>query len=546
MNKQALHLFLSVLLYNMLHVEASSSTYHHIQVGGPDNKITTGEIRIDLPSESFQNLKFNITPYSLQSEYSPYYDQYSTGYQPSLHSQPKAAQYRPIPSKQPLQLVNKSPVKLSYKPRPQEIYNPLPSIPKPIYSYPHASYKQPSYTSHKVSYSKPSYSQPKESYIQPSYTVSKASYTHVQSIPPSNPQNTQSYQRPVQVLSFSPVKTAASTKLGSSKLPSEGDYFAYPYPYQHTGYTKYDTKEDEDGDASKGDIKEEGRSGNPIITTPVGTNEISKISEENEVLDETEIILSEVFTSSSQQETNLDREPKNVDFDVDDSNSNSIDSIAATTLLPSVVPIVFDDIGVSTLNENILSTEPILESTNTTSTIQPTTERIVPDVTTESLVRRRPVVSFFRDVTTSTQAPSIAIQKQSDERGQLSIKLFNSAKQTKNDQIIDSNKSDKLKIEKEEQPTSTFTAESTFQDITTSAQTTSTETITPPEEAGQFLLNLLGTADKENTDVAAELSELENDDTGVRNRRKVLKVIKSKPTKLGFNQNYHWQDGRWF
>merc|ERR1712106_557776 len=128
--------------------KASSSTFHHIQVGGPANQITTGEIRIDLPSESFQNIRFNITPYSLQSKLSPYYDQYSTVYQPSAYAPPKTQTYKPESPKP----------QISYKTSPVVSYKPLPSIPHPVYSFPQPTYNQP-----KLPYNQPSYSQPQVS-----------------------------------------------------------------------------------------------------------------------------------------------------------------------------------------------------------------------------------------------------------------------------------------------------------------------------------------------------------------------------------------------
>jgi len=236
MAELALHL--SCLFVVIITAEASSSTFHHIQVGGPANQITTGEIRIDLPSESFQNIIFNVTPYSLQNQYSPYYDQYSTGYKSSAYAPPKTQTYKPESPKP----------QISYKPSPILSYKPSPSVPHPVYSFPQPTYNQP-----QVTYKQPTYPQPQVSHI-------RASYNPIQYIQPS-------YQPNSIVYSYKPSQKAPIvTKPEPAKVSPEGEYSAFPYPYQQNRDKEVtdvvDLKKVEDEAETEEEIKEEARSQN--------------------------------------------------------------------------------------------------------------------------------------------------------------------------------------------------------------------------------------------------------------------------------------------
>jgi len=308
MAELALHL--SCLFVVIITAEASSSTFHHIQVGGPANQITTGEIRIDLPSESFQNIRFNITPYSLQSQYSPYYDQYSTGYKPSAYAPPKTPTYK-TESPKP---------QLSYKTSPVVSYKPLPSIPHPVYSFP-----------------QPVYNQPQVSHIRPSYN----SIQHIQP----------SYQPNSIVYSYKPSQTTAIvTKPKLVKVSPEGDYSAYPYPYQQD-------KDEEIADVVDFKAKEE------AVTEKESSDRGGKIL----VID--------------------------------------ADSIDPVTILPEFVPTIFEEAGLSTKGNNKVTPGTALELTTTipvTETPSTTDATLSTVLTTSTSIRRRPVISLFSDLTTST------------------------------------------------------------------------------------------------------------------------------------------------
>jgi len=369
-----MYVLLCVVIYSQ-YCESSSSTFHHVQVGGPSNKVTTGEIHIDLPSESFHNIKFNITPYSLQSEYSQYYDQYSTGtkYQstaarvPRVHAVHNTVQpsYKPVHTVQP-----------SYKPvhTVQPSYKPVhtvqpsyrPSTVRPTYSYPQVVHHQPSYTQ------QPSYIQPKLSYnptsvIQPSYTPT----THV-------------YQRPVQAYRYNTIKT--ETKPDNTedeeeeKLPES--YAAYPYPYQYSSYNKPSTEED--ADESKEETNEQSRT------------DTGRLIEEEK--------------SNKDNDDSDAREAKSFDTNIDIVNLNSV--VASTTLLPEFIPIVLDDLPLSTTAANTIDSSLVTSVPSTTSSPSTTTISALPNTssvkvtTPPSFIRRTPVKSFFREITTSS--PSIS------------------------------------------------------------------------------------------------------------------------------------------
>jgi len=417
MTKLALQMAgLSALLCNMVRVQASSSAYHHIQVGGPANQITTGEIRIDLPSESFQNLKFNITPYSLQNEYSPYYDQYSAGYQPSAYSYPKTQT-----NKQSSLSAYKSPPQVSYKPAPVVSYKPSPSIPHPVYSYPQTTYNQP-----QVSYNQTKYTRPKVSYNRPSYGP-------IQAIQPN-------YQPQNQVYGYKPFKTTTLFTT-PGKEPSEGDYSSYPYPYQQTVYRQptvqkkiisvVDLKDTEEitENAPAEEVTEEERS-RKTVTENAG------------ISDGSENIYTEVFEqfssdnldeeAGSDSENEEAREGKTIDTDAEDFDQNSVDSVASSTSLPELIPIIFEQAEISTTDNTLHTTEKSAEPTtllttpSATTIAQTTTARLTTTpkftapttarsksttpsttTTTASSIRRRPVISFFHDPTTSTFPPPI-------------------------------------------------------------------------------------------------------------------------------------------
>jgi len=517
MTELALHL--SCLFVVIITAEASSSTFHHIQVGGPANQITTGEIRIDLPSESFQNIRFNITPYSLQSKFSPYYDQYSTVYQPSAYAPPKTQTYKPESPKP----------QISYKTSPVVSYKPLPSIPHPVYSFPQPVYNQP-----QESYKQPTYSQPQVSHIRPSYN----SIQHIQP----------SYQPNTIVYSYKPSQAAIVTKPKLNKVSPEGDYSAYPYPYQQNRDEEIadvvDLKAEEEAvteAATEEEVKEEARSENIWLAKDEMTSDDFK----NSFKEGFENIKNYSKDEKESSDSNGDKAREGKILVI---NADSIDPVAVTTLLPEFVPDIFEEARLSNKGNNQVTPGTELELTTsihvteTPSTVAATLSKVS---TTSSTIRRRPVISFFNDLTTSTTTHRPTTTSTTTTTAPiLTTRIPSPSSSIRRRPVI-----------------------SLFHDLSSSTSTTATDPVTPPGDIGQTIL------DKIRTVTITVESILESDDgialkTGVgnneqeleseinktgdkeklREQRKIVKVRKPKTNNFFQEPLFapNWQTGSWF
>jgi len=518
-------LHLSCLFVIIFTVEASSSSFHHIQVGGPANQITTGEIRIDLPSESFQNIKFNVTPYSLQNQYSPYYDQYSTGYKPSAYVPPKTQTYKPESPKP----------QINYKPSTVLSYKPSPSIPHPVYSFPQPTYNQP-----QVTYNQPTYPQPQVSHSRPSYNP-------IQHIQPS-------YQPNSIVFSYKPSQTAPiGTKPKPAKGSPEGEYSAYPYPYQQnrdkevTDVVDLKAEKEEVTEATpEEEVKEESRSGNVLIEKGGENSDSSKTT-----FDE----VSEKFNSYSSDEKETSdsegeeaREARILVIDDETLDFNSNDHVAVTTLLPEFVPIVFEEAELSTKGNNQVTPGTTLEIT-TTVPLTTTPSTTVLTTSSESSVRRRPVISVFNDLTTSTTT----LRPTTSSTTTTTIAPIVTATSSLNASLSSSIR---------RRPVISL-----FHDLSPSASLPATGPVTPPGAIGQTILDKIRTVtltvesilesdeeinskpDVENIETGLE-SEINNagDEENVRDRRKIMKVRKPKSQSFDQEPSFapNWQTGGWF
>jgi len=441
-----LALSLSFLSVAILTVEGSSSAYHRIQVGGPANQITTGEIRIDLPSQSFQNLKFNITPYSLQNEYSPYYDQYTPGYKPSAYTPPKQQTYKPQPPKP--QISYKPAPVASYKPAPVVAYKPAPVVsykPAPVVSYkpaPVVSYKPApvvsfkpspsivhpvySFTQPKLVNNQPSYHQPKITYNQPAYTPPNTIFTSFAKTKPSatTPEvsEKETPNPPTETVSPSTTSSPVVYTNNPPQAAADGYYGAYSYPYQQSSYTNIN---------SVVDLK-----GTEEVTEAAPLEEVTEIAQSEEEVSEKaktdyETIFRKFVSYGSESvksvEENVSSEPEGSDepssdekkadedkpreaktIDTDASNLNSINSVESATLLPEFVPVIVEEGAVSPITTQSTQKTAILTNvTPTSSTVRrrPVTSFLHDSVTTRastvtsgsSSIRRRPVTSVFHD-----------------------------------------------------------------------------------------------------------------------------------------------------
>jgi len=513
MTEIALHL--SCLFVLIITAEASSSTFHHIQVGGPANQITTGKIRIDLPSESFQNLKFNVTPYSLQNQYSPYYDQYSTGYKPSAYSPSKTKTFKP-----------ESPIpQISYKPSSVVTYKPLPSIPHPVYSFPQPAYNQP-----KLPNNQPSFSQPQVSHI-------RASYNPIQHKQPS-------YQPNSIVYRYKPSQTAPIvTKPKLAKV-------SYPDPYQQNKDKEItevgDLKEEEENTeaAPVEEVKEEARSGNVSI---------GKDGEKSDGLKNTVEEASEKFNSYSLAEKKGSggdgeeaREAKILVIDDETLNFNPIDPIAVTTLLPEFVPNIFEEAGLSTKGNNQVTPGTRLEIT-TTLPLATTPSTTVLTSSSESSIRRRPVISIFNDLTTSTTTlRPTTVRTTTTTKAPIVTTTSSSLNDSSSSSI-------------RRRPVISL-----FHDLSPSTSLPATGPVTPPGDIGQTILDKIRTvtltvesileSEEEITDLGNNEKELESeinhtsDEEKQRERRKIVKVRKPKTNTFDQEPSFapKWLTGRWF
>jgi len=585
-----LALSLSFLSVAALTVEGSSSAYHRIQVGGPANQITTGEIRIDLPSQSFQNLKFNITPYSLQNEYSPYYDQYTPGYKPSAYTPPKQQTYKPQPPKP--QISYKPAPVASYKPAPVVAYKPAPVVsykPAPVVSYkpaPVVSYKPSpsivhpvySFTRPKLVNSQPSYHQPKITYSQPAYTQPNVIFTSFAQTKPSvttpkaSEKNTPTPTPAPEIVSSSTTSSPVVYINNPPQAAAEGYYGAYSYPYQQSSYTNIKSvvdlkgteevteaapveevtevaqSEDEVSEKAKTDYETIFRKFVSYGSEPVKSVE-ENVSSEPEGSDE-------LSSDDEKADDDEPRKPKTIDTDADTSNLNSINSVESATLLPEFVPVIIEEGAVSpntevTPTQSTQTTTVTTNVTPTSSTVRrrPVTSFLHDSVTTRastatsgsSSIRRRPVTSVFHDSFTTTikQTTTVSTVTPTTRKPITTTKITTTAKAATTNGIVSlGTTSSNIR----RRP-----VVSVFHDVTSSTPAPAIEHVTPPGQIGQNILDkmraatltvetILETEEEitltpENNNDGESITKDENDEGEVeqsRERRKVVKVRKPK------------------
>merc|ERR1711892_841080 len=432
---------------------------------------------------------------------SPHYDQYSTGYRPSAYAPPKTQTFKSESPK----------TQISYKPSPVVSYKPLPSNPLPVYSFQQPVYKQTQVTNNQASYS------------QPQVSNSRPSYNPIQHIQPS-------YQPNTIVYSYKPSQTAPIVnKPEPTKVSPEGEYSAYPYPYQQnrdkdvTDVVDLKAEEEEVTEAApEKEVKEESRSGNVL------SENFNSYS-----LDEKE-------TSDSEGEEAREARILVIDDETLDFNSN--DPVAVTTLLPEFVPII------SFKGNNQVTPGTRLEIT-TTLPLTTTPSTTVFTTSSESSIRRRPVISVFNDFTTSTTTPRPTTSSTTTTTKAPIVTTTSSLNASPSSSI-------------RRRPVISL-----FHDLSPSTSLPATGPVTPPGDIGQTILDKIRTVtltvesilesdeeinskpDVENIDTGLE-SEINNagDEENLRDRRKIMKV--RKPKSQSFDQEHsfapNWQTGGWF
>ena len=447
-------------------------------MGGPANQITAGEIRIDLPSESFQNLKFNVTPYSLQTEFQPYYDQFSSNYSPTgnAYKPPTLSLYRPAASvaqhsysspkvtytKPQSTYIQPQPPAAYTKPKvtntqpnviqskPQVIY----SQPKPAYTKPQVAYSKPqaAYTYPQVTYTHPKisshiYTQPKVVYSQPTIRYRDSVVTSKATTPRS--------------VTVKP-KQAASTKLHKERTDqSDGDYLAYPYPYKSYQKTLYRQPVTDDKDPTKEDK-----------------------TQRSETLDN-----EQKEESNNSGESENERESKALDEEINVVFSNSLEPIPLTTT-------VREELEKTTMQPKSTTERSSTTFSSSTSTLK-ATER----TTKVSYIKRRPVKSTFREITTLGSSHQIE-STSTVTPGEIGREILNKMRTVT------------LSVEK----------------ILEEAEETTPDPKSGPKEGSN--------ASAEDKKIEAE-SETSGKDESPRERRKIIKVRKSKTNPFSIL-------GRWF
>merc|ERR1711892_1346507 len=187
------------------------------------------------------------------------------------------------------------------------------------------------------------------------------------------------------------------TKPKLAKVSPEGDYSGYPYPYQQNKDKEItevvDLKEETEDTISAPveEVKEEARSGN--INGKDGEKSDGSKNTVEEVFEKfNSYSLAE--KESSEGDGEEAREAKILVIDDETSNFNPIDPIAVTTLLPEFVPNIFEEAGLSTKGNKQVTPGTRLEITTV-----PLTTTTVLTSSSESSIRRRPVISVFNDLT---------------------------------------------------------------------------------------------------------------------------------------------------
>merc|ERR1711892_1450589 len=194
------------------------------------------------------------------------------------------------------------------------------------------------------------------------------------------------------------------TKPKLAKVSPEGDYSGYPYPYQQNKDKEItevvDLKEETEDTISAPveEVKEEARSGN-INGKDGEKSDGSKNTVEEEFEKFNRYSLAE--KESSEGDGEEARDAKILVIDHETSNFNPIDLIAVTTLLQEFVPNILEEAGLSTTGNNQVTPGTSLEITMTVP-LTTTPSNTVLTTSSESSIRRRPVISVFNDFTRST------------------------------------------------------------------------------------------------------------------------------------------------
>merc|ERR1712123_391751 len=377
---------------------------------------------------------------------------------------------------------------ISYKPSTVVSNKPLPSIPHPVYSFPQPIYKQP-----KVTNNRPSYSQPQVFHSRPSYN----SIQHVQP----------SYQPSTIIYSYKPSQTDKEvTDVVDSKAEEEEVTEAAP----------------------EKEVKEESRSGNILIEKGGENSDSSKTTVDS--------------PETSDKEGEEAREARILVIDDETLDFNSNDPFAVTTLLPEFVPNIFEEAKLFTPGTRLEITTTLPLTTSPPTTVFPTSS--------ESSIRRRPVISVFNDLTTSTTTLRPTTSSTTTTTKAPIVTATSSLNASPSSSI-------------RRRPVISL-----FHDLNPSTSLPdSSAPATPLGDIGQTILDKIRTVtltvesilesdeeinskpDVENIDTGLE-SEINNasDEENLRDRRKIMKV--RKPKSQSFDQEHsfapNWQTGGWF
>merc|ERR1711874_181541 len=158
-------------------------------------------------------------------------------------------------------------------------------------------------------------------------------------------------------------------------------------------------------------------------------------------------------------------------------------------------------------------------------------------------IRRRPVTSFFHDSVTTTPrptTPSIDTASSSSIRRRPVISVFHQSLSRTTTINPTTTISTTVLLDKTSSSVRRRPVVSFFHDLTTSTAAPAPELVTPPGEIGQTILDKMRTATLLQSDEEITLrpddhiNEESIDEENSRERRKVLKVRKPKPSMHGF------------
>jgi len=250
--------------------------------------------------------------------------------------------------------------------------------------------------------------------------------------------------------------------------------------------------------------------------------------------------LDEKETSDSEGEEAREARILVIDDETLDFNSN--DPVAVTTLLPEFVPIIFEEAKLFTPGTILGITTTLPLTTTPSNTVFPTLS--------EFSIRRRPVISVFNDLTTSTTTLRPTTSSTTTTTKAPIVTATSSLNASPSSSI-------------RRRPVISL-----FHDLNPSTSLpASSAPATPPGDIGQTILDKIRTvtltvesilesdeeinskADVENIETGLE-SEINNagDEENLRDRRKIVKV--RKPKSQYFDQEHsfapNWQTGGWF